>query len=308
MGNRAPTSRAAPANSATMNPMKHHRPVFPALLLAAAALFAASRAAAQSLPTGTIEFLASARPADARPEPIRSMSFYLLRKSLADIRTEAEQSVTTTSMDQYIAGLKVSPELKAWMTKNHMVDFEGEKFTKALTPDDIVGIPEFFDAYTKENGANLGGGIPVPGYNEKMQKKDPEKYQRLHDQYKKLLRRYIAANPDTLDGFDIMFREVNPGPAWAILHDGEQQRIERGALQLAQTKYVVAETDSDLDGHGQFTNVAPGTYWISTLDTPALAGDARLQWNVTVNVSAGQTARVELSNLNALESTNRTAP
>jgi len=288
--------------------MIYHRPVFPVLLLATATLFTASRGAAQSSSTGTIDFFASARPADARPEPIRAMSFYLLRESLGDIRKEAEQNEHATDMDQYIDGLTVSPLLKAWMKRNHQVDFVGEKFTKLLTPDDIVDIPEFFDAYTKENGASLGGGIPMPNYKEKDLEKDPEKYQRAHEEYKKLLRRYIAANPDTIEGFDINFRENNPGTRWASLQSEQQQEAERRTMELAQTKYLAATADSDLNGRGEFTGLAPGAYWITTLDTPALAGDARLQWNLTVNVRAGETARVELSNSNALESANRTTP
>lgn len=288
--------------------MSQHRPVFPVLFLAAASLFAASAGKAQSAPAGTIDFFASARPAAARPEPIRAMSFYLLSASLSDIRKEAEQSEHATDMNQYIDSLTVSPLFKDWMKKHQMVDFVGQKFTKLLTPDDIVAIPEFFDAYTKQNGASLGGGIPIPKNDPKLEKKDPEKFARQHEEYKKLLRRYIAANPDTLEGLDVMFRDSNPGPHWAMMQAEQQKRIERRTMDLAQTKYIAAQTDTDLNGRGEFTGIAPGIYWITTLDTPALAGDARLQWDVTVNVRAGEIARVELSNLNALESTNRAEP
>ena len=277
-------------------------------LAAAAALFTASGAAAQSAPAGTVDFFASARPAAARPEPIRAMSFYLLRASLSDIRKEAEQSEHTTDMNQYIDSLTMSPLLKDWMKKHEIVDFVGQKFSKLVTPDDVIAIPEFFDAYTKQNGASLGGGIPVPKNDPKLEKKDPEKFARQHEEYKKLLRRYIAANPDTLDGFDVMFRESNPGTHWAVMQSEQQHSIERRTMDLAQTKYFAAETDTDLNGRGEFTGVAPGAYWITTLDTPALVGDAHLQWDVTVNVHAGEIAHVELSNLNALESTNRTEP
>lgn len=290
--------------------MSQHRPVFPVLFLAAAAaLFTASGAAtAQSAPAGTIDFFASGRPAAARPEPIRAMSFYLLRASLSDIRKEAAQSEHVTDMNQYIDSLSVTPQLKDWMKKHQMVDFVGQTFTKALTPDDIVAIPEYFDAYTKQNGASLGGGIPVPKNDPKLEKKDPEKYARQHEEYKKLLRRYIAANPDTLEGLDIAFRDANPGTRWNAMQAEQQQHIQRRTMDLAQTKYFAAETDTDLNGRGEFTGVAPGSYWITTLDTPALVGDEHLQWDVTVNVHAGEIAHVELSNLNALESTNRTEP
>ena len=64
--------------------------------------------------------------------------------------------------------------------------------------------------------------------------------------------------------------------------------------------YLAAKTDSDLDGHGAFTGLPPGTYWLGTLETEAVAGDARLRWDASVIVRAGQTTRLELSNLNAL--------
>ncbi len=45
--------------------------------------------AAQS--TGSMEFTAQVAPTDGRPEPVRQLTFYLLRKSLEDIRQEALQ-------------------------------------------------------------------------------------------------------------------------------------------------------------------------------------------------------------------------
>jgi hypothetical protein len=70
---------------------------------------------------------------------------------------------------------------------------------------------------------------------------------------------------------------------------------------LAQGRYLVMKTDADLNGRGAFTGLAPGDYWITTLETEAAAGDARLRWDAQVTVRGGETARIELSNLNALE-------
>ena len=279
-----------------------------AILLTAASLCASAAGAAQASANGSIEFNASVRPTGGRPEPVRQMTFYLLRKSLMEIRKEAEQEEHAIDMDQFIDGLQVSPLLKEWMKKHHTVEFVGAPFTKLLTADDIVSIPEFFEAYTTQNGSSLGGGPPIAGYKEKDKEKDPEKYKRAHDLYLKLLRQYIAANPDTLQALDVELREKNPGRAWDQMQSDQRQRVARRTLELAQTRYLAAMTDSDLNGRGRFTGITPGSYWITTLDTPALSGDARLQWNLTVNVRAGETARVELSNLNALEAANRTAP
>jgi hypothetical protein len=290
-----------------MIPMIHRWFGLGAIMLTGVALFAVPAGAAQASANGSVEFSASVRPTGGRPEPVREMTFYLLRKSLVGIRKEAEQAEHSVDMDHFIDGLEVSPLLKEWMKKHHTVEFVGPAFTKLLTADDIVSVPEFFEAYTTQNGSSLGGGPPVPAYKEKDKEKDPEKYKRLHDQYIKLLRQYIAANPDTIQALDVELREKNPGRAWAQMQSDQRQRVARRALELAQTRYLAAMTDSDLNGRGKFTGVAPGSYWITTLDTPALSGDARLQWDLTISVRAGETARVELSNLNALEAANRTA-
>jgi len=44
-----------------------------------------------------------------------------------------------------------------------------------------------------------------------------------------------------------------------------------------------------------------GNYWLSTLDLEAGAGDSRLIWDVPVTIQAGQTTRIELTNLNSTE-------
>src|SRR5437016_2868105 len=101
-----------------------------AILLAAAAMPPAPARAAQAPTNGTIEFTANVRPAGGRPEPVRGVSFYLLRKSMAEIGKEAAQSEQSIDMDHFIDGLEVSPLLKAWMKKHRTVEFVGPAFTK----------------------------------------------------------------------------------------------------------------------------------------------------------------------------------
>src|SRR5579863_8728623 len=152
--------------------------------------------AAQS--TGRIEFTAHVAPTGGQPEPVRQLTFYLLRKSVEDIRAEALQAAPTADLDKFIDGLGVSPELKAWMKKNHSVRLSGEGFTKSVTPQEIVDIPEFFTAYMAHNEAYRGSGFPEPKFKEKDRDSNPEKYKAEREQYKSAVRKFIAAAPNTV--------------------------------------------------------------------------------------------------------------
>lgn len=257
--------------------------------------------AGQSSASGAIDFIARVAPSGGLPEPVRGLEFYLLRKSLADIRIEAEKADPPPGMDHFIDTLESSPELKAWMKKHRTVNLQGTEFTSHLTGDDIVGVPEFFDAYKTLNGGNGSGGYPQPKYKESEKTKNPDKYQHEVAQYTDTMRRFVQKNPDTLSGLDAELAEHNPGLKWAQLLSDQKQRAEHRALQLAQSTYLAAQTEPGVDSHGSFQGLAPGNYWLTTLDTPALAGDVRLQWDLPVTVRPGETTRVELSNVNALE-------
>ena len=95
------------------------------------------------------------------------------------------QTAPAPDLDKFIDGLDVSPELKAWMKKHHSVQLSGEDFTKSLTPDDIVDIPEFFKAYMTHNEAYRGIGFPEPKFKEKDLKSNPEKYKRRRKNIKR---------------------------------------------------------------------------------------------------------------------------
>jgi hypothetical protein len=256
--------------------------------------------AAQS--TGRIEFVALVSPTGGQPEPVRQLTFYLLRKSVEDIRAEAAQTAPAPALDKFIDGLSFSPELRTWMNKHHSVRLSGEDFTKSLTPGDIVDIPEYFKAYMSHNAAFRGLGFPQPKFKEKDRESNPEKYKDQKEQYQAAIRKFIANAPDTVQGMDLELIDLNPYAKWESLEGKQRQFLETGAFQLAQERYLVAHTDTDLDGHGSFAGVAPGTYWIGMFGTEAISGDVRLRWDFPVTVRQGETASVELSNLNAARS------
>jgi hypothetical protein len=143
----------------------------------------------------------------------------------------------------------------------------------------------------------------VAKYLKTDQKKYPEKYALELNQYHTELRDFIEKHPETLETLDIALDEVrvNPGPKWQHLLMERTARVHRRAMQLAGTTYLAASTDSDLDGRGRFSGLPAGTYWLSTLEVEAISGDAHVRWDFPVNVIAGKTATVQLSNLNSVE-------
>ena len=258
-----------------------------------------ARLAAQS--SGGVEFVAHVTPTDGRPEPVRQFTFYVLRKSLSDISQEAAQLEPAADLDKFVDSLKVSPKMKAWMKKNHTVQLSGADFVKSLTPEDIVDIPEFFAAYMSRNSGFEGIGFPKAKFKEKDRIADPEKYKQQTDEYNEAIRKFIAALPDSVQGIEADLSDINPQAKWNQILADRTRRLEKRTLDLAQSNYLVAQTDTDLDGHGYVSGLGPGDYWLGTLGTVAIAGDARLRWDLHVHLRAGEVARVELSNLNAAE-------
>src|SRR5262245_3182460 len=95
-----------------------------AFLLTTFGLAIVSAGAAQEAATGAVDFVATVKPGGGgRAEPVRATSFYLLRKSMADIGKEAEQVERPIDTEHFINDLQVSPELKAWMKTHHTVQF-----------------------------------------------------------------------------------------------------------------------------------------------------------------------------------------
>ncbi len=250
---------------------------------------------------GSIEFVARVTPTVGRAEPVRQITFYLLRKSYAETVKEVEQSEEKPEMDRFIAGLEVSKELKAWMKKNHWVQLAGPEFTRRLKTDDILDVPEFYDAYLRRNVGDEGIGFPTPSYRERDRQENPQRYEKQRHEYRTILRRFLENNKPSIEGIDLYLDTVNPGSRWALQEAELRLRIRKRALQLAETRDLVAKSETDLDGRGVLPDILPGAYWLSTLETEAIAGDTRLRWDTPVTVRSGLATRLELSYLNAVE-------
>ena len=268
-----------------------------ALLLGSLLLLLPARLAAQS--SAHIEFTARVAPTGGQPEPVRQLTFYLLRKSIEDIRAEVLQTTPAPDMDKFIDSLGLSLELKEWMKKHHSVQLSGEEFTKGLTPEEILDVREFFKAYMTHNAAFRGIGFPGPKFKEKDRTSNPEKYNAQKAEYEAAIRKFIARSPDTVKGMDLELIDLNPNAKWESMQRKQRQLLDARAFQLAQERYLVARADTDLDGRGSFTGIPAGKYWIGMLGAEAISGDVRLHWDFPVAVRPGETAQVELSNLNA---------
>ena len=271
-----------------------------ALIVLIAGLFlSAWPASVKAQSTGRIDFTARVAPTGGRPEPVRQLTFYVLSKSIDDIRAEALQLEPPPDLDKFVDGLTVSPEFKTWMKKHHSVQLMGGEFSKSLTADDIMNIPELYKAYMSRNAAFKGVGFPDPKFKEKDREANPEKYNQQKKEYADAIHKFIIAVPESVEGIDADMMEINPFSKWQQLVNAHQQRLDARTIELAQQRYQSGQTDTDLEGRGEFSSLAPGTYWIGMMGIQAISGDVRLRWDVPVTVLPGQTTRVELNNLNA---------
>jgi hypothetical protein len=277
------------------------RKAFPLLLLVFPCwLFIAPRASAQNA-NGTLDFLARITPTAARPEPVRQFTFYVLTKSYADISRDVAEQDAPPDREKFISELKVSPELKEWLKAHEILDLTTPNMDRLLTPDEILRVPEFLAAYQRSNSGGVTNGIPKPKYLEADKTDHPDRYKKQHDEYLAALRRFIQGHPESVSGMELELAGVNPQSKWAQLQSDQKRRVLRLAPEVAQTKYLVAKADTDLDGHASVANLPAGKYWLSTLNLDAGAGDARLRWDVPVTIEGGRSTRVELTNLNATD-------
>lgn len=272
------------------------------ILVWAAMLFVATAGRAKSQnANGSIEFTARVTPTAAKPEPVRDFTFYVLTKSYDDIVKEIDERDGPPAREKFIDDLKISPELRAWLHKHDVIDLTLPGVDKLFTPDDVLHVPEFLLAYQRSNSGGVTNGIPVPKYKETDKTENPARYDKQHQEYLSSLKKFITSRPETMAGMELELDGVNPARKWADLQSTHRRRVQQMAPAEAQTKYLAAKADTDLAGHASIAGLPPGSYWLSTLALTASAGDARLRWDVPVKIAAGQTLRIELTNLNATD-------
>lgn len=250
---------------------------------------------------GSVEFLAHATPTGGLEEPVRGFPFFLLSKSFADINKEAEAGFPKPDMNAFIEKLGVSMELKAWMKKNQWVSLSGEDFIHKLSVSDVMDVPEFYNAYLQRSADYEVANFPKPKFKPEDKTREPAKYAKLLASYREAIRRYIEQTPGSMDGIDLNLSDIDPSQKWNALETRRTPAVHHRVLELAQSKYLVARTETNLQGQGFLRNVPPGKYWLSTLDVAADVGDARPRWDVPVTVQPGEATHISLSNINAVQ-------
>lgn len=268
--------------------------------LALCVLCSAGGARGQS-ETGRLELAARVTPSAAKPEPVRQFTFYVLTKSYTDIVKDVEEKDPVPPRKEFIEGLKVSPELRTWLKDHDTLDLTAPDLDKLLSPEDILKVPEFLLAYERSNSGGVTKGFPRPKYTDKDKTEHPEKYDKLREEYLTALKKFIKTYPETVSGVELELDGVNPQSKWAAIQSERSRRVQHLAPDSAQINYLAAKADTDLDGRAAISGLAPGKYWISSLNLDAAAGDMRLRWDIPVTIQAGQTTRVELTNLNSTE-------
>jgi hypothetical protein len=275
-------------------------------ILASWACFAGTARAQGS--AASLDITARVAPTAARPEPVRQFTLFILTKSYADIAKEVAEGDVLPPRDEFIDGLKVSKELKVWLKAHETLDLTAPDLDKLLTPDDIIHTPEFLLAYQHTNSGGVTTGIPKPKYKDTEKESNPDKYEKDKQTYYTALKKFIIANPATVSGVELELMAVNPETKWALLQSNQKKHVQKMAPEVAQRRYLVAKMETDLEGHAFLRGLAPGNYWISSLDLEADAGDIRLRWDVPVTIQAGQAFRIELTNLNATDTMAASGP
>jgi hypothetical protein len=275
-------------------------------VILSAAAWMGSGVCAQSA-TGSLELAARISPTAARAEPVRQFTFYVLTKSYAEIVKEVEAESALPSRDKFIEDLKLSPELKEWLKAHDVFDLTTPELDHMLTPDDIIHVPEFLIAYQRSNSGGVTSGIPKPKYVDADKTTHPDRYNRQLQEYYVSLKKFIQNNPATVNGIELELTGVNPQQKWSQIQADHRRRVVRLAPEFAQTKYLTTKIDTDLDGRAAVSRLAPGEYWLSTLNLDANSGDTRLRWDVPITIRADQTTHIELTNLNAVD-THSSAP
>lgn len=288
-----------------------HRPVpsFPArlnlflacLLPGAVALSALAPAVAAQSATApaVLEFTVSATPTGGRPEKVMRHIFYLLRAGLDEIEQAARSQVPPPDLDAFIEDLKVGPELRGWMKRNHSVTLTGDEFVAKVTPDDIFNIPEFRHAYTTRNLIMVGLGFPKRKAKATDREKNPAKWEESEKRYWEEVRAFAMLHPDSKQGMDEHLLDITAATEWNVRLDRYEHEVRQRFLQLMHRDYLVAQAETDLEGRARFPAVPAGHYWLTNLYQAVRAGDVQLRWELPIELRPGQSHYLELSNANA---------
>lgn len=258
--------------------------------------------------SGAIDVTAHITPTNARSEPVRQFTLYVLTKSYADVVMEVSAGDPLPTREQFIDNLKCSPELKKWLKAHDIMDLTSPDLDKLFTTDDIMNVPEFFDAYQRSNSGGVTAGLPKPKYRESEKDSNPDKYQKQKEEYLSATRKFIDTHPVTVQGMELELTGVNPKLAWDKIQTDHKRKVAQLAPESAQVKYLAGKAETDLDGRALISNLAGGNYWITSLGMDATSGDRRLLWDVAITVPSGHTVHIELDNLNGTDARALTAP
>jgi len=269
------------------------------ILVGVCAIFAIGAGAQSPAEMGSLEFSAFVSPTAAKPEPVRDFTFYVLTKSFEDIKKEVEAKNVAPDREKFIEGLKLSPELRDWLKAHDVLDLTMPGLDKLLTPENVIHVPEFLLAYQRSNSGGVTKGIPKPKYKDADKTEHPEKYEKDRQDYLIALKKFIQANPMTMAGMELEMDGINPAKKWAEAQNNFKKRVKQQAPMQAQTKYLAAKVDTNLEGLASLSRLPAGSYWLSTLDFEAGAGDSRLKWDLPIAIENGKTTRIQLTNLNA---------
>ena len=267
-------------------------------LLAACACLLAPLAAAAQAPA-SLEFRVLATPTGGRAEKVMQHGFYLVREKLETIEAQARAATPPPDLAAFVDTLKVSPELKEWMKKNKSVTVQDDDFISSLNPDDVMDVPEFRAAYAARNQAMVGLGFPKRKAKLTDREKNPARWEASEKNYWAQVRSYLILHPESKDGMDEHLLDITAATDWKNRQARYEQEVRQRALQLLHTQYLVAQAETDFEGVARFSGVPAGRYWLTNLWSEARAGDVRLQWEVPVELGAGQSLYLELSNANA---------
>lgn len=267
-------------------------------LFTLAGLGLAPSASAQS-GTATLEFTVQAAPSGGRPEKVMRQTFYLLRQNLADIEKAARAETPPPDLGSFVEELNISPELKAWMKRHQTVKLQGEAFLKQVEVDDMMNVPEFRQAYVTRNQIMVGLGFPQRKAKPTDREKNPERWEKSEKRYWEEIRNYFILHPESKQGMDDHLIDITAAPEWRARSARYEEQVRQTILQLARTRYLAAQAETDYNGFVRLSGLPPGRYWLTNLWDEVRAGDVHLRWELPLELRPGQTLYLELNNANA---------